>query len=864
MKILKKNLESKKFFFNKTKFFFLIFFLIFYILGIWSERYKFKNSIEEFFNDFIEIGSNKIFSKFYLADKFLIDIKYRDYQKILEDRNQGLKDFRVTDDSYQWVKAKLTFDGKKRDIKIKLKGVHEDHWNHPFKWSFKIKSEEGNIYGMKRFSIQSPSTRGYLFEWIFMKSLEYENLISHRIEFINPIINGNNYGIYLLEEQHSKELIENNKRREGPIIGFDKNLWIYEANNSDKLGANSLKESFLRSEISPVQFKDDQFGTQQEVYLNKAISLLSSFRKQELPLNEIFDIDQLAKVMALKAILGAIEFDWRDLKFYYNPITNLLEPIAREIHVDLNQSELNNWWVDSSSENFTHSPDQEYFLSLLYSDFQFYEKYLEQLSIMSKPDYLTKIINKNYKEYFKYKTLLKKNYPTAGIFSEEYIKKYQKIIANTLEPIQGININLIKINSKNKLELNVSNLQRLPVKVIGIEFDKKYFYLNNTEIISGKKINKNIENTFIEINCENKFCEKDNLKDVKILYKILGQNKIKSAKINFWNDSKKFVSFQKEKESLSSLKEFDFIKIKDDKIIISQGSWEIKKRLIIPKNYQLIIGPNTEIIFYESGQIISFSPIICIGSPAEKITIKTKYSKANNDNGNNILVLNTNEPSIFNHVIFSNLSAPKSNLGEGITGSINFYDADVRINNSLFQNNLFGDDFLNIINSNFSIKNSYFKEVIADAIDIDFGQGIIENLNILNTGNDGIDFSGSFAQLDNIFIEQAGDKGISLGENSKIIVQNLFVKNSRIGIASKDNSKLFANLIKLENLEIGIAAYQKKPEFGPGEIIVKDIIFENNKKNHMIQKNSKLNIDEREIPFYNCENKLIDCKIFYE
>ena len=77
-------------------------------------------------------------------------------------------------------------------------------------------------------------------------------------------------------------------------------------------------------------------------------------------------------------------------------------------------------------------------------------------------------------------------------------------------------------------------------------------------------------------------------------------------------------------------------------------------------------------------------------------------------------------------------------------------------------------------------------------------------------------------------------------------------------------AKLFANLIKLENLEIGIAAYQKKPEFGPGEIIVNDVIFENNKKNYMIQKNSKLNIDEREIPFYNCKNKLIDCKIFYE
>ena len=32
--------------------------------------------------------------------------------------------------------------------------------------------------------------------------------------------------------------------------------------------------------------------------------------------------------MAAKAISGSIEFDWRDLKFYYNPVTKLLEPIG--------------------------------------------------------------------------------------------------------------------------------------------------------------------------------------------------------------------------------------------------------------------------------------------------------------------------------------------------------------------------------------------------------------------------------------------------------------------------------------------------------------------------------------------------------
>ena len=104
------------------------------------------------------------------------------------------------------------------------------------------------------------------------------------------------------------------------------------------------------------------------MYLNEAITLLESFRQNSKKLSEIFDLDQLSKLMAAKAIMGSIEFDWRDLKFYYNPLTKLLEPIGREVHVDLNQSQMNTWWADLSPENFVHSSDQRYFLSLLFED----------------------------------------------------------------------------------------------------------------------------------------------------------------------------------------------------------------------------------------------------------------------------------------------------------------------------------------------------------------------------------------------------------------------------------------------------------------------------------------------------------------
>ena len=75
--------------------------------------------------------------------------------------------------------------------------------------------------------------------------------------------------------------------------------------------------------------------------------MFENFRKSKSSLEETFDINQLAKLMAIKAIFGAVEFDWRDLKFYYNPITSLLEPIGREVHISKNFNEkiLGGWTV---------------------------------------------------------------------------------------------------------------------------------------------------------------------------------------------------------------------------------------------------------------------------------------------------------------------------------------------------------------------------------------------------------------------------------------------------------------------------------------------------------------------------------------
>ena len=188
-------------------------------MGIWTERFDYKTKVKNFSYEIINTISNRIYTTFfYNTKKLIIDINYKNYSKILSSRDKSLKAFRASEDIHQWVAANLDFDDTKYKIRLKLKGVHKEHWEDSKKWSFKIKLlNDKSINGIKRFSIQQPKTRDYLYEWLFMQVLKEEGLIFHRTKFLETTVNGENLGIYFLEEQHSKQLIENNKEERAQL-----------------------------------------------------------------------------------------------------------------------------------------------------------------------------------------------------------------------------------------------------------------------------------------------------------------------------------------------------------------------------------------------------------------------------------------------------------------------------------------------------------------------------------------------------------------------------------------------------------------------------------------------------------------------
>ena len=151
------------------------------------------------------------------------------------------------------------------------------------------------------------------------------------------------------------------------------------------------------------------------------------------------------------------------------------------------------------------------------------------------------MIEKNRNEFEKNIKILKKNYPTKKIFSYEHIEVTKKRVSDLLNPVEGLNVYFNNF-SEGVLKLSIQNIQRLPIKIIGLELDNgKNLSHEKKIIIDGKKPLASTTTQVLSIKCNYpSSCSRENISRQKIIYKIIGLNKESSSLINPFYFSKNY------------------------------------------------------------------------------------------------------------------------------------------------------------------------------------------------------------------------------------------------------------------------------------------------------------------------------------
>ena len=871
--LIKKRQISKKIFFLLPLFFIILIYLFIITPGlrgdieqslriILNEPVLFKskqiksNKLKDYSSKIYNGFENKLFnqSKF---KEIKIDVEFQELEKLKADRKKALNSRKLYNP--QKIEILVTFNGKKFPATARLKGDLSEHWGNLKQWSLRIKlNKNQTILSMNEFSIQTYLERDFPYNYLISETFRNYNVLVPRYEDVKVTFNGENWGPMLLEEQFNDSFYAYNRIKEAPIFKMtnenDFSIKVFSENKNiinlddiikwqGKLETKIFNENEIleKTNIPSKNTNETLFS----IFKNLQEASILDHKVSSKQIKKYIDIKYNARVFAIIHVFG----DWHSTlsfnsRYYLNPYDLKIKPILTDsVHGLLD-------------ENFFNRLN----LNLFYK-------------IASESDEFKK-------EYFYTLNRINKNFANIESYSQKICKKFGKNCSNSID----LNILKKNINFLLSKKDEIFNISFLDKKTTQTEiFDTKNIYnLNNKKINfrafnNGEIILQNLTSETIKIQQAKYKVTKNCLIDCDNNLKIVYINKtlnptsknslsVKKIKIKPPQKNEKYLQLDMMDENgrnfslienieLADLSFENFfnrssslinknIYLENNNYVLNKGDYLINEPIIIPRGFNLIINKGTTIKMTEEAYIMVEQGFLkADGTNNERIIIDAQdteklwkgiYVNSDNEQNKNSSL---NNVEILNYSYFDNSKIQ-------LTGGVNFINGNVEISNSSFIN-ANSEDAINLINSEFKIRNVHFYNSASDAIDVDFGNGSIVESTFRNIKGDAIDFSGSNALLEKIYIESALDKGISAGEETKLTIRDITILGTRIGIASKDSSIVEVSDIKISNCGLfDFASYQKKSYFSGASLKVNS---KSDCENSLVQEGSLLFINNQKI-----------------
>ena len=291
----------------------------------------------------------------------------------------------------KFYSAKFTLNQEGENIalrtKVRGKGDRELHFQDLNSMSFRANLKgEDRLFGIEEFSIQKPIIRNYSWEFLLAEVFRLEGLLTLNSWPIRFSVNGDFKGIYSLEEVPSKETIELQKRKNGPIFGLDENI-----------------STSIDTILDPYDFDD---WKDSEIFESARGSLYKSFQSalESKPFSkELFDMDEWSRYFALIDVFGAYHGAVpKSVKFYFNPVIGKFQPILFDGHVGGGKWDdfiLLDWAESNAIVNCEWiCADRRFFQGFLKEE-GFIDKYTSYLLEYSEPEFIESIKNIYYENF---------------------------------------------------------------------------------------------------------------------------------------------------------------------------------------------------------------------------------------------------------------------------------------------------------------------------------------------------------------------------------------------------------------------------------------------------------------------------------
>ncbi len=298
---------------------------------------------------------------------------------------------------------------------------------------------------------------------------------------------------------------------------------------------------------------------------------------------------------------------------------------------------------------------------------------------------------------------------------------------------------------------------------------------------------------------------------------------------------------------------YRFLRWEPDSLTVSvpAGTWQITEPLVLPEGVRLVVRGGATLHLEPDAAIVVRAPLHLRGEPGRPVRLRGTVRRGESGPWPGIVVMGADEASEWSHVEVVGTAGIDLD-GWKLTSGVTFYESDVHISDATFLRNR-TEDVLNIVRSSFTLSDVDFADAVSDGLDADFSDGAITGGSFDTIGwvggGDAIDVSGADVTAEAVRFAEIGDKAISVGEGGSVVVRNVTISNATAGVVSKDASRVEVTSSKFEGIELAaLMVYIKKPEYGPASLIADHVEFEKVARRAWVQTESTIHVNGHPVP----------------
>jgi hypothetical protein len=294
---------------------------------IYCNSLSYENAVKHDFKNLSKIDIRVLNNKEWNENLFRAYISLEQNNKIISPRYKNK----------QLAKVSFIYEDSSECVfnaKVRIHGDYEDHIHEEqgiVKSSLDVELMEGNVGGVTKFKLFLPETRNSENEIFVTTILNKLSILSPRTRFLDTTVN--EVAIkYLLQEKISKEFLEINSLREGPVIEYYENM-MWESKINKDLNIEFFSKvnnvNFLLKNINNFSIGLNGIALLNSISKNASFSLDNQeIENIQLDYNSTQTSDKLnrfdAALLSLGSTHGLIS---HNRKFYYDPLFNSLIPI---------------------------------------------------------------------------------------------------------------------------------------------------------------------------------------------------------------------------------------------------------------------------------------------------------------------------------------------------------------------------------------------------------------------------------------------------------------------------------------------------------------------------------------------------------